>query len=84
MSAYSSDPFQAYDDADKIGNWRYENGVWSRMHFEYPSVMDGSMGVATAPEQLGRQLDMDRLFRLERQRPLNKHPLDLTHLIPGI
>lgn len=84
VSAYSSDPFQAYDDADKIGNWRYENGVWSRMHFEYPSVMDGSMGVATAPEQLGRQLDMDRLFRLERQRPLNKHPLDLTHLIPGI
>jgi hypothetical protein len=46
--------------------------------------MEGSMGVATAPEYLRKQLDLDRLFRLERQRPLAKHPLDLTHLIPGI
>ena len=83
-SAYASDPFQSYADADKIGNWRYENGVWSRMHFEYPAAMEGSMGVATAPEYLRKQLDLDRLFRLERQRPLAKHPLDLTHLIPGI
>lgn len=82
-SEYSSDPLQSYADADKIGNWRYEKGVWSRMHFEYPAAMDGSMGVATAPEHLRKQLDLDRLFRLERQRPLDRHPLDLTHLIPG-
>ena len=81
---YSSDPFQAYADADKIGNWRYENGIWSRIHFEYPAMMDGSMGIATAPELLRMQLDRDRLFRLERQRPLDRHPLDLTHLMPGM
>lgn len=83
-SDYSSDPFQSYADADKIGNWRYENGAWSHMHFEYPAAMDGNMGVANAPEHLRKQLDLDHLFRLERQRPLARHPLDLTYLIPGI
>lgn len=82
-SGYALDPFQAYVDADKIGSWRYANGAWSRMHFDYPAAMDGSFGMDTAPERLRKQLDMDRLFRLERLRPMNKHPQDLSHLMPG-
>ncbi len=45
--------------------------------------MDGSFGMDIAPERLRKQLDMDRLFRLERLRPMDKHPQDLSHLMPG-
>lgn len=82
-SGYVLDPFQAYADADKIGSWRYANGAWSRMHFDYPATMDGSFGMDIAPERLRKQLDLDRLFRLERLRPMDKHPQDLSHLMPG-
>lgn len=83
MSGYMVDPHQAYADADKIGSWRYDNGGWSRMRFDYPAAMDGSFAVERAPARLADQLHADRLFRLERKIPFARHPLDTTPVLPG-
>jgi len=83
MSGYILDPQQSYADADKIGSWRYDNGGWSRMRFDYPAAMDGSFAVERAPARLAGQLHADRLFRLERKIPLARHPLDTTPILPG-
>jgi len=83
MSGYILDPHQAYADADKIGNWRYDNGGWSRMRLDYPAALDGSFTVERAPARLTEQLDADRLFRLERKIPFARHPLDTTPILPG-
>ncbi|KAB8042125.1 hypothetical protein [Janthinobacterium aquaticum] len=83
MSGYILDPHQAYADADKIGSWRYDNGGWSRMRFDYPAAMDGSFAVERAPARLAEQLHADRLFRLERKIPFPRHPLDATPILPG-
>lgn len=83
MSGYMLDPHQAYTDADKIGSWRYDNGGWSRMRFDYPAAMDGSFAVERAPARLAEQLHADRLFRLERKISLTRHPLDTSPILPG-